>query len=179
MSPGQCARASAGHRDRHDTARPAALRAGVDRLPDNPHSAGPDLLEDGDEVVRGTVAGEAGQVNPVYTHDGSALAYVAAGNRIIEEGRRTAEQLRRDIQAKAEQEASSTVARAQEEIRLERDRVFYEESGGGVTFSGGEPLSQPSFLRQRSMRANSAEMSVVELGFSVISLRHSSIAVLS
>lgn len=30
--------------------------------------------------------------------------------------------------------------------RLERDRVFFEESGGGVTFSGGEPLSQPHFL---------------------------------
>jgi pyruvate formate lyase activating enzyme len=28
----------------------------------------------------------------------------------------------------------------------ERDRVFYEESGGGVTFSGGEPLAQPEFL---------------------------------
>lgn len=27
-----------------------------------------------------------------------------------------------------------------------RDRVFYEESGGGVTFSGGEPLLQPAFL---------------------------------
>ena len=29
---------------------------------------------------------------------------------------------------------------------LLRDRVFYEESGGGVTFSGGEPLMQPEFL---------------------------------
>lgn len=28
----------------------------------------------------------------------------------------------------------------------ERDRVFYEESGGGVTFCGGEPLMQPEFL---------------------------------
>jgi pyruvate formate lyase activating enzyme len=27
-----------------------------------------------------------------------------------------------------------------------RDRVFYEESQGGVTFSGGEPLRQPRFL---------------------------------
>lgn len=27
-----------------------------------------------------------------------------------------------------------------------KDRVFYEESGGGVTFSGGEPLMQAEFL---------------------------------
>ena len=27
-----------------------------------------------------------------------------------------------------------------------RDRLFYDESGGGVTFSGGEPLAQPEFL---------------------------------
>ncbi len=27
-----------------------------------------------------------------------------------------------------------------------RDRVFYEPSGGGATFSGGEPLGQPDFL---------------------------------
>lgn len=27
-----------------------------------------------------------------------------------------------------------------------RDRMFYDESGGGVTISGGEPLSQPRFL---------------------------------
>ncbi len=29
---------------------------------------------------------------------------------------------------------------------LERDIVFYDESGGGATFSGGEPLFQPEFL---------------------------------
>jgi pyruvate formate lyase activating enzyme len=28
-----------------------------------------------------------------------------------------------------------------------KDRIFYESSGGGVTFSGGEPLLQPHFLR--------------------------------
>ncbi len=47
-------------------------------------------------------------------------------NRIIEESRKTADQLRRDLQAKAEQEAQATVARASEEIRAERDRVFQE-----------------------------------------------------
>jgi pyruvate formate lyase activating enzyme len=29
---------------------------------------------------------------------------------------------------------------------IKRDVMFYEESGGGVTFSGGEPLEQPDFL---------------------------------
>jgi len=29
---------------------------------------------------------------------------------------------------------------------VEKDQIFYEQSGGGVTFSGGEPLHQPEFL---------------------------------
>ena len=37
-----------------------------------------------------------------------------------------------------------TVAQVMTEI--ERDVAFYDESGGGVTFSGGEPLAQPGFL---------------------------------
>jgi pyruvate formate lyase activating enzyme len=37
-----------------------------------------------------------------------------------------------------------TVAEVLDEVL--RDRVFFETSGGGVTFSGGEPLSQPAFL---------------------------------
>jgi F-type H+-transporting ATPase subunit b len=50
-------------------------------------------------------------------------------NGIIEEARKTAEQLRADIQARAEREAAATVAKAQEEIRAERDRVFQELRG--------------------------------------------------
>lgn len=37
-----------------------------------------------------------------------------------------------------------TTADVLDEVR--RDRLVYEESGGGVTFSGGEPLAQPEFL---------------------------------
>lgn len=29
---------------------------------------------------------------------------------------------------------------------IEKDVIFYDDSGGGVTFSGGEPLMQPEFL---------------------------------
>jgi F-type H+-transporting ATPase subunit b len=47
-------------------------------------------------------------------------------NRIIEEARRTAEAMRKDLMAKAEQEYQGIVGRAQEEIRAERDRVFQE-----------------------------------------------------
>lgn len=30
---------------------------------------------------------------------------------------------------------------------IERDRIFFEQSGGGVTLSGGEPAGQPDFCR--------------------------------
>lgn len=31
-------------------------------------------------------------------------------------------------------------------VEIEKDIPFYDQSGGGVTFSGGEPLQQPEFL---------------------------------
>jgi len=44
-------------------------------------------------------------------------------------------------------------------VAVEKDVIFYDESGGGVTFSGGEPLLQADFLftlldacRQRDIR---------------------------
>jgi F-type H+-transporting ATPase subunit b len=47
-------------------------------------------------------------------------------NRIIEEARKTAESMRKDMLAKAEDEARQVVGRAQQEIRAERDRTFEE-----------------------------------------------------
>jgi pyruvate formate lyase activating enzyme len=38
----------------------------------------------------------------------------------------------------------ATAAEVMEEIR--KDVLFYDQSGGGATFSGGEPLMQPDFL---------------------------------
>ena len=75
-------------------------------------------------------------------------------NGIIEEARKTAEQLRDDIQARAEREAAATVAKAQEEIRAERDRVFQELRGEigeiAVTLAGrvvGESLDAKAHQR--------------------------------
>lgn len=41
---------------------------------------------------------------------------------------------------------STTMSVAEVMAALERDRAFYEQSGGGITFSGGEPTVQSGFL---------------------------------
>jgi pyruvate formate lyase activating enzyme len=50
--------------------------------------------------------------------------------------------MRRDQTAETAGRTMTAQAVANE---LARDRIFYEESGGGITLSGGEPLSQPEF----------------------------------
>jgi len=44
---------------------------------------------------------------------------------------------------------------------LEADRIYFDESGGGVTFSGGEPFSQPDFLRELLAGCRERELPVV------------------
>jgi len=44
---------------------------------------------------------------------------------------------------------------------IERDVVFYDQSGGGVTFSGGEPLSQPDFLLDLMHECKERDISIV------------------
>lgn len=50
--------------------------------------------------------------------------------------------------------------------RLERDLRFYWNSGGGVTFSGGEPLLYPEFVEEvaRGLRALGADSAVETCG---------------
>lgn len=49
-----------------------------------------------------------------------------------------------------------TVADVMTEV--EKERIFYESSGGGVTFSGGEPLLQPEFLSELAAACRKAEI---------------------
>jgi pyruvate formate lyase activating enzyme len=58
-----------------------------------------------------------------------------------------------------------TVAEVVAETR--RDRIFYEESGGGVTLSGGEPLLQPRFLTAlaRALRLEGIHVALDTTGF--------------
>jgi len=44
---------------------------------------------------------------------------------------------------------------------LEDDRIYFDESGGGVTFSGGEPFSQPDFLEDLLHGCREREIPVV------------------
>jgi len=48
-----------------------------------------------------------------------------------------------------------------------KDRIFYEDSGGGVTISGGEPLSQPHFLTAlaEALRAAGLQVALDTTGF--------------
>ena len=50
---------------------------------------------------------------------------------------------------------------------VEKDRPFYENSGGGVTLSGGEPLSQPDFVLQllRRMKERDIHTTLDTCGF--------------
>ena len=43
---------------------------------------------------------------------------------------------------------------------LLKDQVFYETSGGGITFSGGEPMLQVDFLREVLLRCKEAGLHV-------------------
>lgn len=63
-----------------------------------------------------------------------------------------------------------TVAAVMDEV--ERDRLFYDRSGGGMTVSGGEPLMQPQFLLELLAEAGRVEIhrAVDTTGFAQTSL---------
>lgn len=60
-----------------------------------------------------------------------------------------------------------TMAVAQVMDIVERDRAYYEQGGGGITLTGGEPLSQPAFARAllRACRASGIHTCVETSGY--------------
>jgi pyruvate formate lyase activating enzyme len=52
-----------------------------------------------------------------------------------------------------------TVSEVMEQVK--REVPFYDESGGGVTFSGGEPLMQPDFLEELLIACQKQEIHTV------------------
>jgi len=52
---------------------------------------------------------------------------------------------------------------------IEKDRIFYEQSGGGATFTGGDPLAQPEFLEEAldALRDRGIHTAVDTSGFSL------------
>jgi pyruvate formate lyase activating enzyme len=55
---------------------------------------------------------------------------------------------------------------------IEKDRIFYDESDGGVTLSGGEPLMQPDFLKELliSCKDNGIHTAVDTSGFTSVEI---------
>ena len=70
--------------------------------------------------------------------------------------------------AEARRIAGQEMTVAQVMAEIERDIPFYDESGGGVTFSGGEPLMQRDFLLAllRACRQQEIHTAVDTCGFS-------------
>ncbi|WP_432667142.1 glycyl-radical enzyme activating protein [Wukongibacter baidiensis] len=43
---------------------------------------------------------------------------------------------------------------------IKKDKIFYDMKGGGVTFSGGEPLTQPGFLKDIAKKCHESGINV-------------------
>lgn len=94
-------------------------------------------LEENDEVIN----------KSVYSIDLDKVNYNDKGEIILDEDFRKYTGLNSDFikNCKVSQEGKIMNADDIVDICLQ-DKMFYEESGGGVTVSGGEPTSQPGFL---------------------------------
>jgi pyruvate formate lyase activating enzyme len=71
--------------------------------------------------------------------------------------------------AEAREMVGREVTVSQVMAEIERDVAFYDESGGGVTFSGGEPLLQSDFLLAllRACKEKEVHTAVDTCGFSL------------
>jgi len=71
---------------------------------------------------------------------------LAAGRRLGEDGCDGCQECFDSCPTAAREVAGRRLTVSELLAEVERDRPFFDESGGGVTFSGGEPLQQSDFL---------------------------------
>ena len=69
--------------------------------------------------------------------------------------------------SKAREVAGKKTTVSEVMLEIQKDNVFYDESGGGVTFSGGEPFNQPDFLLNllQACKSNGIRTAVETCGF--------------
>lgn len=117
------------------------------------------MLEQRSEKIRGQLEaaertkGEADEVLEQYRQQ---LARARSESQaIIEEAKRTAESMRRDLVARAEAEAQEIVARARAEVAGERDRAMAElrSSVGDLTITLAERVIQRELANEAAQRA--------------------------
>lgn len=88
------------------------------------------MLEDRGAVIQGRIEEAESKLNEAETTKADFEARIAdargEANRIIDEAKSTAESLRADIVARAEEEARGIVERAQGEVAAERDRALQD-----------------------------------------------------
>ena len=101
-----------------------------------------------DQCSRGAIAADGTGRPPdkgLCVDCGACAAVCPSGARVIKGARTTAEEARRAV---------------------DRDVPFYKNSGGGITFSGGEPLLHPDFIVEiaRAYRAEGLNTAVETCG---------------
>ncbi len=72
-----------------------------------------------------------------------------------------------DFEFKGSKTLGKEISPLQLLLEVEKDRVFYDESGGGITFTGGEPLLQLEFLIETAklFKENDLHLSLDTTGY--------------
>jgi pyruvate formate lyase activating enzyme len=91
--------------------------------------------------IRTTVFFQGCSLNCIWCHNPESRA--TKGKKILSEAERNC---LRPFATKIEENSAREVSVKELMNEIKKDAIFYSESNGGVTFSGGEPLLQLDFL---------------------------------
>ena len=91
--------------------------------------------------IRATVFFQGCSLNCIWCHNPESR--VTEGKKILNQADRNC---LRPFSVKIEENSAREVSVKELMAEIKKDAIFYSESNGGVTFSGGEPLLQTDFL---------------------------------